>query len=92
MVAAPLGHRFPLGATMFSAVWRSQGENPVHLWTCDDGVLESCPRWRRRIWRPGMACGSGGGGLVGGIACVLQGVYTVRVSRNVQRAHGYWRT
>ena len=33
-----------------------------------------------------MACGSGGGGLVGGLACVLQVVRTVRVGRKVQRA------
>ena len=71
---------------MFSASRDSQGENHVHLLMCDDGALVSCPGWRRHIWSPGTACDSGGGGLVGGLACVLQVVRTVRVGRKVQRA------
>jgi hypothetical protein len=29
--------------TMPSAAWGSQGEDPVHLWTCGVGVLASYP-------------------------------------------------
>ncbi|CAO2178987.1 unnamed protein product [Urochloa humidicola] len=49
---------------MLSAVRGSEGEDLVHLWTYDGGVLASSPSWRRRIWSLVPACGCGDRGCL----------------------------
>jgi hypothetical protein len=67
---------------MLSVVRDSLGENLVHLWTCDGGVLASCPSWRHHFGVPSRF-GVGGGGHLD----VLQGSRLVLVAVEVQRAH-----
>ena len=45
-----------------------QGENPVQLWTSDDGVIGVVPFLEASFLRPVSACGSVGGVLFGGVA------------------------
>jgi hypothetical protein len=59
----------------------SQGEDLIHLWTCDGGALVSCPSWRHRIWSLVLACGSDGGGRLE----VLRVTYLVRAVVEVLR-------
>ena len=66
---------------MFSAAHGSQGENLSIF-----GRVTAVP-WHRALLGGAafgdLGCGSGGSGLVGGVACVLQVVLTVGVGRKV---------